>query len=121
MWEQLGSLLWYLFCIVAVIGLAYWTTRKLGTVPGAAVLGRQKNPLRIQLLAQLSLGRDEKLLVVQTGGRTFLLGAASGGISCLAEFTEEDLQVWRESSAPVESPGGFSEVFRSVSGKKKQE
>ena len=51
MFEELGSLLWYVLCVAAVVGLAYWTTRKLGTVPGAAVLGRQKNPLRIQLLA----------------------------------------------------------------------
>lgn len=121
MFEELGSLLWYVLCIAAVVGLAYWTTRKLGSVPGAGALARQKNPLRIQLLAQLSLGRDEKLLVVRTGKRAFLLGASSGGISRLAEFTEEELQAWSEDSAPAECPGGFSEVFHALAGKKKQE
>ena len=51
----------------------------------------------MEVLAQMQIGGNERLLIVKTVGRYFLLGAASGGVSLLAEFSEEEINAWKES------------------------
>lgn len=95
-WEQLRPLLWYLLCIVVIIGLAYWTTRHLGTRGGLGLIGRDRRELRLEVLAQISLGREQQLVVVQAGTRYFLLGITGSSISNVAELTEEEVAAWRK-------------------------
>lgn len=46
------------------------------------------------------VGKNERLLIVETVGRYFLLGSTSGGITVLAEFSEEEINAWRASEFP---------------------
>ena len=109
------SVLWMLVCIVLILGAAYWFTRYaarrglLGAFGAAA--GEQ-----MEVLAQLSLGKDQRLVVVQTGDRYFLLGVAAGGISALAELSEEEAARWKR--LEDQQPPSFREAFQTALKKK---
>lgn len=63
-------------------------------------LGQRGKKLRMELLSQMMLGRNERLLIVQTVGRYFLLGSTGGGITVLAEFSEEEINAYKSSENP---------------------
>lgn len=111
MWDDaMASLLWVVFSVVLIIGLAYWFTRYVGRhgMPG----GFQADK-RMAVLAQLSLGRDQRLAAVQVAGRYFLLGITAGQITLLAELTEEEAAQWQVPRTP-EGQTGFRDALREV-------
>lgn len=58
----------------------------------------------MEVLAQVQIGANERLLVVKTVGRYFLLGSSGGGISMLVEFSEEEIDAWKEADVSVPEP-----------------
>lgn len=115
MLEVLWPLLRTLFCVILVIVLAYLATKylvggRLGT------LGAAKGAGTLKIQAQLPLGKDQRLIVVQAGERFLLLGATPTQISTLAEFDEEQAEIWREKAEAEESsistPEGTNPSFR---------
>lgn len=110
----IASLLWMVIVVGAVIVLAWWFTRHVAGrgVFGAAVrLGGG-----MDVLAQLPMGSDQRLVMVQVGERFFLLGVTAAQITALAEFTEEEVGSWKHTP---ESPGdppppAFWEAFSKV-------
>ena len=112
-WSELFSLLWVLVCVLCIIGLAYWFTRY---VVGRAAAGRTLNGAgRIEVLTRTAVGRDQQLLLVRAGGRTFLLGATGSGITCLAEFTAEEAAALSGTDGEAgEQPPGFKEALQKV-------
>lgn len=90
------SLLWMVVSIVVIIGLAYWFTRYVAGRGGLGAFGPLKAGGGLEVLAQLPLGREQKLIVAQAGQRYFLLGVTASEISVLAEFTAEEAACWRE-------------------------
>ena len=105
----LASLLWMLVCVVLIIGLAYWFTKYVAGRGGFGVFqaGRQ-----MEVLDQLPLGRDQRVVLARAGGRYLLLGATPAGITLLAELTEEEAAAWkRESPQAAEGKPGFKEAF----------
>ena len=120
--SQLKPLLWYLMCIVVILGLAYWVTRYLGKHSGGMLVPKS-GALPMEILSQLTLSRNEKLLVVRTGKRCFLLGLTEGSIQMLSELSEEDLRNWTEAAQEntAEKTEAFAEKLRALSRKKEQE
>lgn len=109
---SLLSVLWLLICVVAVSGLAYWFTKFVvgrGLVGGAAA-GKGGS---LTVLAQISVGKDQRLLVVRAGERCFLLGATPAAISTLAEFTAEEAEHWK-TPPPGETLPSFRESLVNV-------
>ena len=107
------SLLWLLICVVLILGLAYWTTRFLGRHGGIGSTGGAAGQLRV--LARVSVGRDQSLLVVQAAERYFLLGVTPGGISRLAEFSREEAEAWLQSNqTPPAGTMSFREALNTV-------
>ena len=107
-----ASLLWLVVCVVLITGLAYWFTRFAaggGLLGTPARLGRQ-----ITLLAQLGLGKDQRLILVQAAGRYFLLGAAPAGISLLAEFTPEEAAAWQAQPEGAANNPSFREALETI-------
>ena len=103
--SDISALLWLLFCIIAVLLLACWVTRRIaGGMPVAHVkrAGRQ-----IEILAQTTLGKSEALIMVQAGTRCFLLGVTANAITVLAEFTEAEPEDPENGGKP-----GFIEVLQ---------
>ena len=114
----LASFLWLIICVVLIIGLAYWFTRfvaKRGGF-GAFQAGRQ-----MEILDQLLLGRDQRMVLARAGGRYLLLGATPAGITLLAELTEEEAAAWkREPPRAAEGKPGFKEAFTAVLGQRER-
>ena len=79
---------------VVILAAAYWATRWIGSwsagVPGALPRGTASAKLRV--LALLTLGRGERVVLVSLGGTCFLLGVAAGRVSLLREFDAEETQ-----------------------------
>lgn len=92
------SLLWMIVSVVVIIALAYWFTKYVAGRGGLGAFGPLKAGGGLEVLAQLPLGRDQKLIVAQAGERFFLLGVTASDISMLAEFTAEEAALWRKSA-----------------------
>ena len=107
------SLLWMVACIAAITGAAYWFTRHVagrGYLPG---LGRGG---QMELLDQLALGREQRVVLARVGERYFLLGVTNNEISPLAEFTAEEAEAWRreQTEDPSPTPPSFREALRTT-------
>lgn len=110
------SLLWMVVCVVAIIGLAYWVTKYVAGRGGLGAFGPLKAGEGLELLAQLPLGRDQRLAVVRAGERCLLLGVTAAGITLLAELTEEEAAQWRDrgDSAKKRETPSFREALDTV-------
>jgi flagellar biosynthetic protein FliO len=114
MWgSNITSLLWVVVCILVILGAAYWFTRHVvGTGlyrPG----GVGANSRGMEILAQRSLGKEQRLLVAQIGERCFLLGVSAGSISNLAELTAEEAEFWKNPPEGAQ-PSGFRDQFSRI-------
>lgn len=110
---SLLSLLWLLVWVLIIIGLAYVFTKY---VVGRGKLGRMgtgKGQL-IEVITRMPAGKEGQLLLVQVGGRYFLLGQTAAGITNLAEFTQEEAAAWKDNGEPPggEPPPSFGEALK---------
>lgn len=115
------SLLWLLICVVAIVGLAYWFTKYVvgrGALGGLGGLGSTGGE-HFKVLARLSLGREQAVVLLRVGERHFLLGVTPSAVSTLAELTQEEAQACSEASEQAVGPG-FGETLRTMLQQKKR-
>lgn len=116
-----GSLLGMLLAVIAILALAWWVTSLIarqGTLalPGLAAGGGAGD---LCVLRQIPVSRTERLLLVRLNQRCLLLGAAQGGVTLLAELTEEESQAWLEARPGASgAAGGDFRRFLHMSTKK---
>ena len=110
--KEIIALLWALLVTALVLVLAYWFTRH---VVGRMAGGGLTRGRRIQVLEQVPLGKEQRLLLVRMGERLYFLAAAPGGVTILRELTEEEAAEWpsQEPAAPA-LPDSFSQALRRV-------
>ena len=116
-WEQLRPLLWYLVSIILIVGAAWWVMHWLSHKGGGTgLLARSPQRLRLTVLARTPVGKDQYLLVVQAGERYLLLGSAPGGLTTLAELSEDDMAALRapEPGTGEKESAGFSQLLRQL-------
>lgn len=114
--NPLLSLLWMVVSVAIIIGLAYWFTRYVAGRGGFGAFGPLKAGEGLEILAQLPLGREQRLVVVRAGERWFLLGATASEISVLTEFTAEEAALWQERAEAQEKreTPSFREALNTV-------
>ena len=83
---ETSSMLVTLLMLAAILNLAYRVSKYVGTV---AV--RQSQSRYIKIADMMSLGQDKAIAITQVGGRIFLVGITSGGMTNIAELSPEDL------------------------------
>lgn len=109
--KEILPLLGLLLMVVVVLVLAYFASRFVATrgigqyTPGGVAR-------RMKVIDQLMLGRDQKLVVAQVGGRHLLLGVTAAGMNLLVELTEEEAALWKKETTGGETPS-FKEAFLS--------
>ena len=114
--EAIGQVLWTLLITCGILLLAYWFTRR---VAGQLTAKRGAGG-RMEVLEQLPLGRDQKLVLARVGQQLYLLGVSPAGVSCLRTFTEDEAEPWLASEpqpGEEESAGQglpFREALRRV-------
>ena len=104
------SLLWALLVTVLVLALAYWFTKHVvGRMAGGALLpGR-----RMTVLEQISLGKEQRLLLVKVGEQIYFLSVTPGGTTILREFSKEEADSWMVQAEPVLPPQeGFAQILQ---------
>lgn len=112
MTEEILSLIWGLAVIVLVLALAYLFTRY---VAGKGMSGTAKGRY-VKVLEAVSVGREQKLLLVQVGEQIQLLGVTAGSITALQAVNREEFDRWRENAErpPASETMSFQEALRRV-------
>lgn len=98
------SLLGMLVVVAVVVALAYFFTRYVVGGGWAGSMGMGRKNMGLTVLAQTPMGKDQRLAVIQVGERYFLVGLTPQNISMLAELTEEETALWRESQSSQGQP-----------------
>lgn len=111
--KEIISLLWALVVTALVLVLAYWFTRH---VVGRMAGGGLARSRRIEVLEQVPLGKEQKLLLVRMGERLYFLAVTPGGVTVLRELTQEEAEPWlsQEPAAPASAPDSFALALRRV-------
>jgi flagellar protein FliO/FliZ len=99
------SLLWTVICLIVILGLAYWVSRYVAR-GGMGRFGPGRGTEHLRVLAQLTLGKEQRLALVQAGSRYFLLGVTQSQINTLAEFTREEAEQWQSRPEGETGPDG---------------
>ena len=110
------SLLWMIVSVVVIIALAYWFTKYVAGRGGLGAFAPMRAGEELEVLAQLPLGREQRLMIARAGERFFLLGVTASEVSMLAEFTQEEAALWRRSAereSKSETPS-FREALNTV-------
>ena len=112
-WDNVLTLLGMLVMVFAILVLAYFATRSMAKFK----MGRMKLPSggndgHMEVLDQLPLGADMRLVLVRTGSRFLLLGLSAAGISLLAELSEEEAANWLEDKSRREEEKSNHPSFR---------
>lgn len=113
------ALLWVVVCAALIIGLAYWFTKYVAAQGKLGSFGMAKGAEQFKVLARLSLGKEQMLVLVQVGGRYLLLGVTHSAISTVAELTAEEAETWTK-PPDQPPPPTFREALRTVLQQKRQ-
>lgn len=109
--EDILSIVSMLLTVIAVLLMAYFFTRYIaGRSPGGMRTQGGKKQLRV--IEQVSLGREQRVAVVQVGERYFVLGITSSNVNKLAELTEEERTLWQMESSAGGGMGSSNPNFR---------
>lgn len=104
--SPLASLLGMLAVIAAILVLSWWATKQIAKRPGLQGFGTQLPNSDFNILAQIPLGSQQRLVVVECAARYFLLGVTEHSISMLSELNEEEVQQWKQEQEKQTAPGG---------------
>lgn len=96
MLEELTSLIWSILVIIAILVLAYLFTRFVAGRSGGGMLRYRGR--RITVLEKVTVGKDQKILLVKMGENYYFLGCAQGGITCLEQVSQEEADQWKRES-----------------------
>jgi flagellar protein FliO/FliZ len=91
-----------LLFVLALIPAAAWLMRRAGLAQPAAASG-------LRVVAQLTLGPRDRVVIIEVADRRWLLGVSAAGIQRLGTLPAGD-----EAGAPppAASQGGFSDIVR---------
>lgn len=102
LWQSAGSLLLVLLCVFA---LAWFLKRFRDLRPGSQPL--------LQVLAALSVGSRERILIVRAGPVDLLIGVAQGRVQPLHTFNTP-IDVGGGTPAPVSVSSAFADQLRKL-------
>ena len=99
-----------LAAVLALIAVLAWASRRFLRLPGGGAG-------RMQVVAALSLGPRERVVLVEVGGRQVLLAVAPGHIASLQTLEERiDFGLAGGEDATTAQPAGFPAVLARVTG-----
>ena len=119
--QSVWSLLGMLLVVLLILGLAYAVTRWLGGAyggksgKGGKVLPaslRAGSSERFQVVAQIGLGRTERLVLARLGDRCYLLGVTEHGFTLLKELEGGEAQEWLRQEDSAAAPASFMDVLK---------
>jgi flagellar protein FliO/FliZ len=95
--EEFLSIAGAILMIVAIVVLAFYSTRWLGKRMGGSTASRY-----LSVVDRIPLGQDKYIAIVRVGEKNLLIGVSQGSVTNLGELNEEDLtQVVTEQTLPT--------------------
>ena len=107
------SALGMLAIAILILVAAYWVTKALGTwqMKGAGGAFQISGTGRIRILSQVSLGRNERIVLIALGQQCFLLGVTAEGVTVLKEYSGAEAEELGREPAAAQT-AGFREILR---------
>lgn len=105
---NIGSVVMALAVFILILYLAYFATKKLGkrlSIKGV----RNKN---IKILESVSIGQNNAIMIVESAGKTLLVGVTQNGMSLISELDGSKLII--EEQKNVGQTMEFSQAFKTV-------
>ena len=114
--SNIGSVLMALVVFVLILYLAYYATKKLGkrlTIKGVG----NKN---IKILDSIPIGQNKSVMIIETAGKTLLVGITQNEISLITELDRDKLDIpdKDDSAQPMEFSTAFKKVLEEKFGGK---
>jgi len=97
--NAIGEIIRFVLVFVAVLFLAYYVTRVIGT----SKRGGFKRGTNIRMLEGAKAGPQGAVQIVRVGTKYFLLGITKENITFLTEISESDIDIslYEQATAPV--------------------
>lgn len=118
--SQIGTVIFTLAGIALILYLAYISTKFLGRRMNIKTGGSRK----LQIIDSVSVGKDKSVMIVRAGEKTFLIGAAQGGINLISELDSSEFEVLdikQDSGTGMDFKTAFKTVLEKKYGKKKKD
>ena len=109
-WSALGVLA----VVVLILYFSYAATKWIGThsMPGSTgALRANGGAERFRILAQLGVGRNERLVLVRLNERCYLLGVTEHRITLLRELEDDEAAQWLAQSESAPEVPSFMEIL----------
>ena len=109
-WSALGVLA----VVILILYFSYAATKWIGThsMPGSVgALRAAGGAERFCILAQLGVGRNERLVLVRLDERCYLLGVTEHRITLLRELEDDEAAQWLAQGESAPEVPGFLEIL----------
>jgi len=113
MQEFMGSFIWMLAALAAVLALAWFALRFMQRRPGLLVSGKTRNDDALKFVRALPVGSRERVVIVEHRGQRWMLGVTAGGINTIASWTEAPAVSDSLGSTLADERPGFSDPVKS--------
>ncbi len=119
--DNFWSLLGVLAVVILILYLAYFATRWIGMhgASGGTAALRAGGAGEFRLLAQLGVGRNERLVLARLNKRCYLLGVTEHQITLLRELDDEEAAAWLAQGDGASAAPGFMDVLNETLRRKK--
>ncbi len=113
---NIGTAIMVLLVFVLILYLAYFATKKLGKRLSFRGVGNKN----IKIIESVSLGQNKAIMIIQSGGKTLLVGMTQNEIRLISEIDGEKLDLDEDNSSgqTMEFSKAFKKVLEEKFGKK---
>lgn len=105
---NIGSVVMALAVFVLILYLAYFATKKMGKRLSVRGVGNKN----IKILESISIGQNNAIMIIETAGKTLLVGVTQNGINLISELDGEMLV--KEDENNRSQTMDFSKAFKTV-------
>ncbi len=106
-----------LFAIIAILFLAFISTKYIGKYTGLKKFAGKSRYMAV--IDQILLGQDASAAIVKVSGRVFLLGITQHEVTLLADLSEDRLSALPQGDEPSGSGIDFKEIIGKIRDRKK--
>lgn len=105
---NIGSVVMALLVFILILYLAYFATKKMGKRLSIRDTGNKN----IKIIDSISVGQNKAIMIIETAGKTLLLGITQNEISLISELDKTQLVLTEQKSGG--EPMEFSKAFKNV-------
>ena len=97
----------FIFVVVLILILAYFSTRYIGKG-----IGHYQNSRYMRIIDRIFIGQDKAILIIKIGERYCLFATSQSGIQLLMEFSKEEIDTtFSNTDITFNKIPNFTEIF----------